>query len=72
LRYFIWAWILTKILIIGDDLALGLPNDLSLLINSISMLTTSAPSESFATPSNLDLDATNVTWELLTVQLIQN
>ncbi len=54
----------------GDDLTLGLPNDSSLLINSISMLTTPTPYESFATPNNLDLDVTNATWELLKVQLI--
>ncbi len=56
----------------GDDLTLGLLNDSSLLINSISMLTTPAPFESFATPSNLDLDAANVTWQLFKAQLIQN
>jgi hypothetical protein len=56
----------------GDDLALGLPNDLSLMANSISTPTTPTPSKSFATPSNLDLDATNATWELLKVQLIHN
>ncbi len=56
----------------GDDLTLGLPNDSRLLASSISMPTTAAPFESFATPSNLDLDATNATCELLKVQLIQN
>jgi hypothetical protein len=56
----------------GDDLALGLPNDLSLMVNSISTPTAPTPSKSFATPSNLDLDATNATWELLKVQLIHN
>ncbi len=56
----------------GDDLALGLPNDSSQVPGSISTLTTPAPFESFATPSNLDLDAIDATWELLKVQLIQN
>ncbi len=56
----------------GDDLVLGLPNDSSLLTSSISMPTAPTPSESFTTPSNLDLDAANVTWELLKAQLIQN
>ncbi len=45
----------------GDDLALGLPNDSSLLASLISMLITLAPSKTFATLSNLDLDAANVT-----------
>jgi hypothetical protein len=56
----------------GDDLALGLPNDSSLVASSISMPTAPAPSESFATLSNLDVDATEVEWELLKAQLIQN
>ncbi len=56
----------------GDDLALGLLNDLGLIVNSISMPTTPTPFESFATPSNLDLAVTNATWELLKVQLIHN
>jgi len=53
-------------------LALGLLDDLGVMVNSISTPTAPTPSESFATPSNLYLDATNVTWELLKVQLIHN
>jgi len=53
-------------------LALGLLNDLSVMVNSISMPTAPTPFESFATPSYLDLDATNVMWELFKVQLIHN
>jgi hypothetical protein len=45
----------------GDDLALGLSNDSSLLASSISMPITLAPSKSFATLSNLDLDVANAT-----------
>lgn len=56
----------------GDDLALGLLNDLGLMVNSISTPIAPTPFESFTTPSNLDLDATNATWEFLKVQLISN
>jgi hypothetical protein len=44
-----------------NDLALGLSNDLSLLASSISMPIALALFKSFATLSNLDIDATNVT-----------
>jgi hypothetical protein len=57
---------------VGDDLILGLPNDLGPMVGSISMPTTPTPFESFATLSNLDLDAIDVAWELLKVQLIHN
>jgi hypothetical protein len=56
----------------GDHLALGLPNDSSLVVGSISMPIAPDPSKSYVMPSNLDLDATNVAWELLKVQLIHN
>jgi hypothetical protein len=45
----------------GDDLALGLLDDSSLLASSISMPIALAPFKSFATPSNLDIDVANAT-----------
>jgi hypothetical protein len=63
---------LTKILImrVGIIMALGLLNDSSPMASSILMPIAPAPSKSFATLSNLDLDATNVAWELLRARLI--
>lgn len=49
----------------GNDFVLGLLNDLGPMASSISMPTAPTPSKSFATPSNLDLDAKDVAWELL-------
>jgi hypothetical protein len=57
---------------VRDDLVLGLLDDLGPMVGSISTPTTPTPSESFATLSNLDLDAIDVAWELLKVQLINN
>jgi hypothetical protein len=54
----------------GDHLALGLPNDSSPMVGSISMPITPTPFESFAMSSNLDLDAIDVAWELFKTQLI--
>jgi hypothetical protein len=45
-------------------------NDSSPMASSILMPIAPAPSKSFATLSNLDLDATNVAWELLRARLI--
>jgi hypothetical protein len=50
---------------VGDDLALGLLNDLGPTVGSISMPITPIPSKSFITPSNL-------IWELFKAHLIQN
>jgi hypothetical protein len=49
----------------GNDFILGLLDDQGPMARSISMPTALAPSKSFATPSNLDLDARDVAWELL-------
>ncbi len=56
----------------GDHLALGLLNDSSPVVGSISMPIALVLSESFVMPSNLDLDTIDVAWELLKVQLIHN
>ncbi len=56
---------------VGDDLALGLPNDLGPMVGSISMPITPAPSKSFITPRNLNLDVI-IILELFKVHLIQN
>jgi len=56
---------------VGDDLALGLPNDLGPMVGSISMPITPAPSKSFITPSNLNLDVVVIS-KLFKVHLIQN
>jgi hypothetical protein len=56
---------------VGDDLALGLFNDLGPMVGSISMPITPAPSKSFITPSNLNLDVVVIS-ELFKVHLIQN
>ncbi len=40
---------------VGDDLALGLPNDLGPMAGSISTSITPTPSKSFITPNNLNL-----------------
>ncbi len=56
---------------VGDDLALGLPNDLGPMVGSISMPITLAPSKSFITPSNLNLDVVVIS-KLFKIHLIQN
>ncbi len=57
---------------VGDDLVLGLPDELGPMVGLISMPTVPTPSKSFATLSNLDLDAIDVARELFKVQLIHN
>jgi hypothetical protein len=57
---------------VGDDLILGLPDDLGLMIGSISTPIAPTPFESFATLNNLDMDVIDVAWELFKVQLIHN
>jgi hypothetical protein len=56
----------------GDHLELGLFNDSSPVVGSISMPITLVLSESFVMSSNLDLYTIDVAWELLKVQLIHN
>jgi hypothetical protein len=56
---------------VGDDLALGLLNNLDPMVGSISTPITPAPLKSFITPSNLDLNVA-VIWELFKAHLIQN
>ncbi len=53
---------------VGDDLTLGLLNNLDPLVGSISTPITSTPFKNFITPSFLDLDAT-VIWELFKAHL---
>jgi hypothetical protein len=57
---------------VGDDLILGLSNDFSPMVGSISTPIIPTPFESFATLSNLDLDVIDVAWELFKFQLIHN
>jgi hypothetical protein len=57
---------------VGDDLVLGLHDDLGPVVGLISMPIAPTPSESFATLSNLDLYAIDVAWELFKIQLIHN
>lgn len=55
---------------VGDDLILGLLDDLGPMVGSILTPTTPTPFESFATLSNLDLYAIDFAWELFKVPLI--